>query len=488
MILALVAAMLPASSANAVSGVCDPTAFSYATIYLPNVTKTLGGPDGWFTPFIVQNTGVDTTMIDIYFYRFSDGALVGCRRVTDIAPGTSYADIPNKDGDLPGDTQFSVVIRSLVSTVVAVVNESRGTGATTQAASYIGVNGGARRVYLPNVTRHFYGYGVPFIVQNVGDMLTSVTASFTSFDRQQQLSVSRIVLPGRSTVFDPDALAGLSDGTQYSVIVTSDQPVAVVANAHNEVVGPFAYAHNGLTTGSPILLAPYVAKSGNGLTDRDSPVVIQNISDFSLDIEVHLVPLGATDPNTQLQVFHITGVPSLSAVVFDPRFRIGTSLPCFIAVPDKCVGPGEYSMTILASAPITAVVLPSTATTAAAYVAQPSTTMTAHVFLPNVTRNLGGTSGWSTPVTIQSDTATNLVLRWYRFADGSLAKAETRKIVAGTAVTIDPRTVTGLSDDAQYALDVRGENGTAVGKITAIVYELATGGDSAMIYEGFAGN
>ncbi|TME63263.1 MAG: hypothetical protein E6I54_07505, partial [Chloroflexi bacterium] len=27
------------------------------TIYLPNITKMLGGQDGWNTPFIVQNVG-----------------------------------------------------------------------------------------------------------------------------------------------------------------------------------------------------------------------------------------------------------------------------------------------------------------------------------------------------------------------------------------------------------------------------------------------
>src|SRR5512140_3406522 len=33
------------------------------TIYLPNITKTLGGPNGWYTPFIVQNTGTTVTRL-----------------------------------------------------------------------------------------------------------------------------------------------------------------------------------------------------------------------------------------------------------------------------------------------------------------------------------------------------------------------------------------------------------------------------------------
>ena len=487
-VLALLTSALSPITARAADP-CDVGAITYSIAYLPNVTKTLGGPDGWVTPFIVQNVGTQNTTIEINFYRFSDGSLITCRRVTNIAPGTSYADIPNNDADLPSDTQFAVVVRSLVTPIVVVVNESRGSGASTQAASYTGVSAGARRVYLPNVTRHFYGYGVPFIVQNVGDMLSSISATFTSFDGAQQLSFSRLVMPSRSTVFDPDALAGLHDGTQYSVVVTSDQPVAVVANAHNEAAGPVAYAHNGLTTGSTVAFAPYVAKSGLGsATDRDSPIVIQNVSASAVDVELRFVPLGATDPDSVAETFHFTAIPSLTAQVFDPRFTIGTTTPCKTFVVDMCLAPGEYSLKMIASGTIAAVVLPATATTAAAYVAQGLTTITTRVFLPNVTRNLGGAAGWTTPVVVYSDTATNLVLRWYRFTDGTLAKAETRRYVPGTSIWIDPRGVSGLSDDAQYSLDIQGQLGTTGAKLTAIVYELATGGDSAMIYEGFAGN
>ena len=46
------------------------------TIYLPNVTRMLGGPDGWNTPFIVQNVGTASTTLTFEFRRFSDGAVV----------------------------------------------------------------------------------------------------------------------------------------------------------------------------------------------------------------------------------------------------------------------------------------------------------------------------------------------------------------------------------------------------------------------------
>jgi len=40
------------------------TATPTATSYLPNITKTLGGPTGWQTPFIVQNTGTLQTTLE----------------------------------------------------------------------------------------------------------------------------------------------------------------------------------------------------------------------------------------------------------------------------------------------------------------------------------------------------------------------------------------------------------------------------------------
>jgi hypothetical protein len=48
---------------------------------------------------------------------------------------------------------------------------------------------------------------------------------------------------------------------------------------------------------------------------------------------------------------------------------------------------------------------------------------------------------------------------------------------------IDPRTVSGLTDDTQYAVTITGTDGT----VAAIVSELNySGGDGAMAYEGFA--
>ena len=141
-----------ATSATAATGPCGPPGVPPTTVFLPDITKTLRGSAGWVTPFIVQNVGVKRTALEVSFFRFSDGALVTCRKITDLAPATSFADFPNADTDLPADSQFAVVVKSFGSEVVAVVNEHQGLGTPrAEALSYNGLTTGATSVYLPFV-------------------------------------------------------------------------------------------------------------------------------------------------------------------------------------------------------------------------------------------------------------------------------------------------------------------------------------------------
>ena len=59
--------------AMAATGPCDSLEAPTTTVYLPNITKTLGGPSGWVTPFYVQNSGAIQTTVEASFYRFRDG-------------------------------------------------------------------------------------------------------------------------------------------------------------------------------------------------------------------------------------------------------------------------------------------------------------------------------------------------------------------------------------------------------------------------------
>ncbi|MEX2045883.1 MAG: hypothetical protein WEE03_01870, partial [Chloroflexota bacterium] len=220
----LVVATMPVSpfavSAQAACGLTGPPT---TTVYLPNITKTLGGPTGWVTPFIVQNVGTLATTLEVSFYRFSDGGLVACRSVPGLLPGTSFADIPNSDADLPDNSQFSVVISSFGADVVAVVNEHQGVGARAESLSYVGLTSGALRVGLPWVAKFDGGWLTTFIVQNLGASPATVSAALVSEDGTKTASLTRTILPGRSAAVNPAVEPGLENGVSYAAVFTADQ-------------------------------------------------------------------------------------------------------------------------------------------------------------------------------------------------------------------------------------------------------------------------
>lgn len=458
------------------------------TVYIPNVTKTLGGPAGWQTPFIVQNTGPSEATLEVTFYRFLNGACAVRRTVSGVGIGRSFADVPNNDNDLPGDTQFSVVVRSFGGQINSVVNEQAGSGTRSEAASYVGASEGKTSVFLPNVVRRFFGYVSPIIIQNLGTSQTTATVKFTSFDGSApDVTVTRTIPPGGSKFIDPNSdsetvgAPGLVDGKQYTATITSGQPVSVVVNTQNDAPGvaaPVAYAANGITGGAAKVYGPYAAKNAAGI-GRVSTIVVQNLATAAITPTLTFTPLGG---GTEQMLTAPAPIGPGQAWAFDPRFTVGTTTPCSTA-SSSCLGDGEYSFVANsggATRNIAVAVNVISAATAMGYTAVRKDSDT--VYLPNVTRTLGGTSGWTTPILLQAVTATSATLRWYRFSDGALVATQTMSMSSGSARRIDPRDVAELSDNTQYSVVAQSSTGT----LAAIVVELASGGDTAMIYEGFA--
>jgi hypothetical protein len=455
------------------------------TVYLPNITKTLGGPTGWYTPFIVQNTNRFTiTSLQVEFYSFSSGVLVARRDVCALKPGQSFADVPNNDTDLSNDSQYAVVVRSYMTDIVAVVNEHQGSGAGAESGSYVGASSGATKVSLPNIVRKFFGFVTPIIIQNVGTAGTTATASFISFDGTKTASITRQIEPGRSKFIDPNSEVDLSDQTQYAVTVTASQPISVIVNTHKDAPGdpaPVMYSANGIVGGADTLYGPYAVKNVAGVGQGLSTIVVQNTGVATVTPSLGFTPLGGS------AITSFTG-PNLAAGAawaFDPRYTNGdTTLPlCGAAASGGCLANGEYSFVASGGigGNIAAVVNVIGDTTAAGYSAR--TEPATRLFLPNVTRRLGGADGWSTPLILQSVTATSLKLSWYKFADGSLAAAQDVPVAPRQSVRIDPRDVLGLVDETQYAVVVDAVGGTATGIVVELNFQ---GGDGAMIYEGFA--
>jgi hypothetical protein len=435
------------------------------TVYLPNITKTLGGPTGWHTPFIVQNVGTVSTQLTVAFYAFSDGSLVATRSAT-VLPGRSFVDSPRDEADLPGNSQFSVVINAVGAPVVAVVNEHQGPGAGNEALSYSGISTGSTSVYLPLVSKNAGGWLTTLIMQNVGTVATSMTASFVSLDGTKTGTITRTIDPGRSQFIDPRFEGALADGTEYSASLTASQPIAVVSNNHHDLPGvtpAMGDSYNGVAASTATTTyLPYVAKNTDGV-GRTSRVIVQNTGTTAATPSISLLPFGGGNAT------------SVSA----PQLAPGGAFQFTPSVAD-----GEYSGAVSGGTFAAVVATVSASGTALYYTgtAGPSSKL----FVPNITRKLTQDPttdpGWNTPILIQSATATSATLTWYRFSDGSLVTTQTVSLAANVTTRIDPALVSGLADNNQYAVVIE-----SAGTLVAIVTELnLIGGDDAMIYKGFA--
>ncbi|HEV2010916.1 MAG TPA: hypothetical protein VGS17_07825 [Candidatus Limnocylindria bacterium] len=452
------------------------------TLYLPNVTKTLGGPSGFQTPFIVQNTGTTSTNLEVTFYKFSDASCVARRSVPNLAPGASFADVPNNDTDLPDNTQFSVTVRSFGNTVVSVVNQHKG---VIEADAYSAAATGATTVYLPNVVRRFFGYHSPAIIQNLGQASTVVTARYQSFDgTASTVSITRSISPGQSQFIEPNSddpvlgAPGLVDGKQYAVTITSAQPVSVVLNTHNDDPGvalPVFYSANGISTGAATVYGAYAVKNANG--GRVSTIVVQNLGGGPLTPSLTFTPLLSGGATTTFMA--PVPVPAGGSWAFDPRFINGVASSdqtklCSVAAAN-CLGNGEYSFTAQGNGGnVAAMVNVIGPDSAMGYTASPTPAATYN--LPNVLASYGG---WTTPIYLQSVSASSATLNWKPFLGGP-ATTQTVNLTPGVSVKVDPNI--SVPQGAQYAVTVAASGGT----LTAIVMELnSSGGDNAMIYGGF---
>lgn len=461
-----------------VAAACGRAGVPTATVYLPNITRTLGGPAGWVTPFIVQNVGVAPTTLEISFYRFSDGGLVTCRVVEGLRPGNSFAHVPNEDPELPDDAQFAVVVRSFGASVISVVNEHQGVGTRAEALSYRGVSVGATAVSLPYVAKAVSGWLTTVVIQNVGTGPAAVTARFSG--AAGQATLTRTIGVGRSAFIDPSVEPGLVSGAEYAATITSDQPIAAVVNAHNDAPGtpaPMGFSYNGIASSAGLLAyGPSVERAATSI-DRTSRVLVQNAGDANATPTLTL-----RGPNVTTTVVAPAAIAPGRTWSFDPRFDAGGATPCPQAGAAGCMPQGEGGL-VVSGGRFAVLVVGSTATSVLATTAESAPARRS--YLPNVTRTLGGSTGWSTPILVQSAGATTASLRWYRFADGVLVQVQQLSgLTAGATQRVDPRDVNGLAESTQYAVIAEGADGDIVAAVVELSFQ---GGDSAMAYEGFPG-
>jgi hypothetical protein len=113
--LAALATAIGPTSATAYTAMSRPADF-----FLPNVTRTLGGPAGWTTPIIALS--VSASRITVSWYRFGDGQLVTIQTLS-MTPGTAIRIDPRSVAGLADDTQYAVLIDGNGGRLVAIVLE-----------------------------------------------------------------------------------------------------------------------------------------------------------------------------------------------------------------------------------------------------------------------------------------------------------------------------------------------------------------------------
>lgn len=438
-----------------------------STVYLPNITKTLGGASGWTTPIVVQNTGTIPSDVTITLYRFSDGAQAAQVKTPQLKPGQSWSFDPRTNAQLPNDTQFSAVVQATTGQVAATVIE--GSGSSWMA--YAGTTTGASTVYLPNITRNLggaAGWNTPFIVQNIGTKATTAAVSFYSFgDGSLAKTIENVKLePGRSQAFLTWAINGLRDDAQYAVVVRGPADAQLYAIV-NEVSGSMAMSYEGLLGGSDVVYLPNVLKYLGGSDHWFTPFIVQN--------------LGATATSVSVEFYSFdTGarVATLSGLILQP----GRSAPVDVRFNPVTLPAGSYSVVLRGAKDslLGAVVneVDPGAGMAMSYLGVGKTQALPSAYLPFLQKNVA-TAGWFSPIVAQNvgAAATDITLTIFD-GNGEVAMQKVFAAVKpGAAAVYDPRSDRRLKNGTYSGLVQAAENVSAVVNIAG-----AVSGDYAMAF------
>jgi hypothetical protein len=235
-----------ANNHNDLPGTVAPRGDSYngvvvtapATAYLPYIAKNTDGV-GRTSRVIVQNAGPTTAIPTIKLFPFAGGAgqIVPAQG---IAPGGSFAFTPQA-----GDGEYSLTIEGGSFAAVATA-----TTAST-AMYYTSTTQVASKVFVPNVTRKLTqnaavdpGWNTPILIQS--STATSATLKWFRFSDGTLVTTQTVTLmPNLTLRVDPATVSGLSDNSQYSVVLESTDTVVAIVTELNLVGGDDAMIYKG---------------------------------------------------------------------------------------------------------------------------------------------------------------------------------------------------------------------------------------------------
>lgn len=164
---------------------------------------------------------------------------------------TSFAGVSNFDG--------SMVIESDVPLAsMGMLASKNSAGNYTGYAGYIGVSGGANKVFLPLLMNQNYGYSTYFYIQNTTSSAISATVTYSNGKVTNIPSIK----PYASYKIDNRGMAGLPK--DFSAIVTTSGAVAVAVVEYNDGPGNQLYSYNGFVAGTTKPIFPMINENNYG--------------------------------------------------------------------------------------------------------------------------------------------------------------------------------------------------------------------------------
>ncbi len=115
--------------------------------------------------------------------------------------------------------------------VVAIVNEH----SKEESMAYSGIGQGKTNLYLPNITKKYYGWTTHFIIQNMGNSTATVNIFYYKTSGKLQKKISNRKIPRGGSIFvNPLNDKGIPSSFKGSVMVTSNQPAGSIVNEHHK--------------------------------------------------------------------------------------------------------------------------------------------------------------------------------------------------------------------------------------------------------------
>ena len=144
-------------------------------------------------------------------------------------------------------------------------------------------------------------YDSGFQIQNLADEEAAIVIEFYNPDGTTDAVVEDTIAANGSNTYYP--LTDVSDGFEGSVVISSDQPVAAIANVLGDGDGS---SYSGFDGGAESAFLPLTYK--NYANDIDSWFNVQNAGSSPTDVEVTYADTGCTETAT---------IPPNAAVTFD---------------------------------------------------------------------------------------------------------------------------------------------------------------------------